>query len=266
MSKPIRPVLTKPQTGSEFGARLIATLQSIAADREISLEEVRSLHELLKTGPEDVPAVNFLLSHTSAALLDSVLDDYERYGLKCAIERVLPKAQREGVAQALAGIIDPEDIPKPPPLPKPPQLATPAQLEYIRILGGVAEPTLTKEAASDLITNLRLCVPATSRQIMVLRFWNKTEMSAQGRNAISAWMDQFYTEDPRRKDVWEQFKRSRGDDGCQGDPSWVPVGAGWELLQKSRRSGVGCAVLFLLLAGLVVLCWQVFRYFNAPSP
>ena len=227
MSKPVRITLTKSQINTEFGTKLVALLKAIAEDSNISLEEVAKLQEVLKSGPATIPAVNFLLAETSASLLDSIIDDCEKFRLKCAIERVLPKGEREGVAQALAGIISPgfRSIWSP----SPPELATVAQLNYIRALGADAPHGLTKEDASEMITALRLKASVSNRQIMVLRFWDRMDLQVEGRHAVSAWMDEFYSDDPARKDTWEEFKRAYGDDGSQRDPSWVPMGAGWKL-------------------------------------
>lgn len=122
------------------------------------------------------------------------------------------------------------------------QRATEKQMEYIRILGANPPPGLSKADASSLIEELHAKrreasaknQPPSSRQIMVLRFWNRLDLAQSSKWEVEQWLDQFYAEDPRRKEAWTEFKLENGDDGSQRDPSWVTIGLGDSYLSKRQ--------------------------------
>jgi len=121
------------------------------------------------------------------------------------------------------------------------QSATEKQIQYIRDLGGNPRMGLSKADASVLIEQLQAQrresfakqEPPSPRQMMVLRFWNRMDLAQSSKWEVEQWQDKFYTEDPRRKAAWELFKVENGDDGSQHDPSFVPVGAGSEYLERA---------------------------------
>ena len=51
-------------------------------------------------------------------------------------------------------------------------------------------------------------------------------------SAGTAWLEQFYNDDPRRKVAGDLFKIESGDDGSQHDLSSVLVGAGESYLNE----------------------------------
>ncbi|MGB8370997.1 MAG: hypothetical protein ACLPYZ_10870 [Limisphaerales bacterium] len=110
--------------------------------------------------------------------------------------------------------------------------ATEGQLQYIRDLGGNPSADLTHAAAAETIKQLLARQQPTPRQMMILRFWNKTDLMQSSKEDVTTWLEQFYSEDPRRKAAWEAFKLENGDDGSQRDPSWVPIGVGESYLSK----------------------------------
>ena len=116
------------------------------------------------------------------------------------------------------------------------QPATPDQLRYLEALGGSTKLDLTKDSAARLIDGLKYTAPASNRQIMVLRFWNREDLIVSGRLAISRWMDDFYQKDRDHLRAWENFKKETGDDGSQADPNSVGVGAGMEYLQSLKQT------------------------------
>jgi organic radical activating enzyme len=120
--------------------------------------------------------------------------------------------------------------------------ATEKQLDFIRSLGGNPPQELSRAGAEELIPRLlaeqhekqaREKSP-TPRQMMVPRFWNRTDLVNASQWEIEQWLDKFYHEDPRRKEAWEIFKKENHDDGSQRDPSWVPIGIGENFLSKCR--------------------------------
>ena len=118
--------------------------------------------------------------------------------------------------------------------------ATEKQLQYIRNLGGDPPAGLSRADAEIIIPQLQAKQqeslareqPPTPRQMMVLRFWNRMDLSQSSKWDVEQWLNQFYNEDPRRKAAWETFKLENGDDGSQHDPSWVPIGAGESYLNR----------------------------------
>ena len=117
--------------------------------------------------------------------------------------------------------------------------ATEGQLQYIRDLGGNPSAELSHADAGEIIKQLLARQQPTPRQMMVLRFWNRMDLTQSSKDEITAWLEQFYNEDPRRKAAWEAFKLKNGDDGSQHDPSWVPIGAGKSYLNSLSTTDTG---------------------------
>jgi len=110
--------------------------------------------------------------------------------------------------------------------------ATERQLDFIRDLGGNTPAGLSQAAASALIEQLLARQQPTPRQMMILRFWNRMDLARLSKEEVAEWLEQFYNEEPRRKEAWELFKIDSGDDGSQHDPSSVPLGAGESYLNR----------------------------------
>ena len=75
----------------------------------------------------------------------------------------------------------------------------------------------------------------TPRQLMTLRFWNRSDLTRKSKWDVEQWMDGFYGEDPQRKAAWELFKKEIGDDGTFSNPELVLIGAGEQYLLKIRE-------------------------------
>ena len=218
-------------------------LTDITRDGEISLDEIRTLDDWLERRHErsQVPAVAWLREVVRAVLLDGRVSVEERCDVLGAIERVLPPDARvlARIQRRAAETISATDTPRiETPAPAAPgrvKKASESQLAYLRSLGVPHEAaTLTMPQASELIDQA-LSEPSrpSSRQIMVLRFWNRLDLAHQSRNEVSDWMDLWYGEDPRRMDAWKAWKQSSGDDGSQGDPDRVPIGAGNDWIERT---------------------------------
>ena len=118
--------------------------------------------------------------------------------------------------------------------------ATGRQMEYIRSLGGDPSPGLSRAEAEELIPQLQARQyqtsaqqqPPTQRQMMVLRFWNRTDLAQTSKWEVEQWLNKFYDEDSSRRKAWELFKVEAGDDGSQHDPSSIPLGAGENYLKR----------------------------------
>ena len=237
-----RVTLSKKELATSSGGELLKLLQEITHDGELSLDEINRMKVWLDQHSETttVPAVAWLREILKAMLADGRITPAERQELLLAIERVLPqderilaKVRRKAAAELSQGgeeEEEPEDEVDDTP-------ATPRQIEYLRSLRvSFDERKLTKDLASSLITEaLEGRAQASNRQIMVLRFWSRTDLAKLDRREISEWMDEWYEAEPLRLEAWELWKSESNDDGSQGDPTVVPVGIGEKYLERVRR-------------------------------
>src|SRR5688572_13748334 len=206
-----RVTLTKGQAASAAGTQLLSLLVDFTSDGELSLGEVEKLRVWLDGNhAAEVPAVAWLRELVADILADGRVTSEERIDLILAIERVMPKEQRliatarrkaaEDLTRELVVEVeqvddgdDDSDYGS----------ATEPQRRYILALGGKVTPGLSVSAASELIDTLLSGSSSVSkRQMMVLRFWNRVEVSRDGRHAVSEWMDVWYVEDPDRQAAW----------------------------------------------------------------
>lgn len=278
-----RVSLTPSQCESDKGRELLSLLSEITRDGLVSKDGVQRLNTWLDVNSgSEIPAINFLLNIPERL---GKFTTAKAFKVHFAIERVLPKAIREGVKEKrqeawlhsplkpkateaqLNYIRDLGGKPQPginiaeasllieqllehsrPPLE---QKASEKQLQYVRELGGSPPLGLTKSKASKLIEELKDADNTpTPRQIMLLRFWNRMDLANQSRGEIVNWLENFYAQDSRRKSAWQLYKLQNNDDGTQRDPSWVKIGEGENCLRDLiawRKKAV------LILSGVVVL-------------
>jgi post-segregation antitoxin (ccd killing protein) len=260
-----RVSLTPSQCASVEGQELLALLCEITRDGLVSKEGVQRLNTWLDGKSEsDIPAISFLSNIPERF---GELTTAKAFEVHFSIERVLPKTIRDGVKEKrqeawLHSPLKPKATEaqldyirglggNPPPGlniaeasllieqllehsgPTPKQNTTERQLQYIRDLGGNPSAELTHAAAAEIIQQLLARQQPTPRQMMILRFWNKTDLMQASKDEVAAWLEQFYNENPHRKAAWETFKLENGDDGSQHDPSSVPLGVGERYLNKT---------------------------------
>jgi hypothetical protein len=267
-----RLTLTSSQIDSPIGSQFVRLLCEIGADGLITQEEIQQLRDWTSSHLDsDIPAIPYLNAIAVKQLKARGASRTNVYDLQLAMERVLPKLFRVELKQKRQSAYraDPEHQP------------TEKQLKFIADLGGIVTPGMTRFEASMLIDDLldeqenarhgNRRVPdysppsdASNRQMMVLRFWNRLDLANSSREEISEWLDDFYQNNPARREAWELFKREKGDDGSQRDPAWVPVAAGEEYLTRlgklgsSQQKPRGCFALALafclvVVAGLMLL-------------
>jgi len=94
---------------------------------------------------------------------------------------------------------------------------------------------------------------------MVLRFWNRLDLSTAGVEGVSEWMDQWYEDDPHRLEAWELWKRESGDDGDRSPTSIesVPLGGGREYLGRVKATRGGWSWGKIMIACLILLALLV---------
>jgi hypothetical protein len=170
----------------------------------------------------DVPAVKFMVDLMVRVCADSKITEEEIFEVQLGIERVLPKEYRTRVTEARkAAYYD--------------QPASANQLDTIASITHQRPVGLTRREASEMLDRLFSDPPASNRQIMFLRFWNRTDLATKSWREVSEWMDSFIQADQARWLAWSAFKEECGDDGSQRDPSFVPIGAADKYLRKLYR-------------------------------
>ena len=259
----LRVTLGKKQLATEAGQALLDLLTEITRDGELSLDEVKRLRAWLehyRSAGEEVPAIAWLHELVAAVVADGRVTAEERTDLLLAFERILPaeervlaKTRRKDASQHQEPPTAPRTAPREPP-------ATKRQLDYLRALNATFDPAITKADASELIDQMvGSRNDVSNRQMMVLRFWDRLDMAPAGKGGVSRWMDEYYQEQPLRKDAWDIWKTQNGDRGQQGDPTGVPIGAGHPILEQLRnRAFRRMGVIALALVGaLLWLLWKV---------
>ena len=269
--------LTQAQTNSEEGQTLRDYLWWVAQDGYVSDDEIRHMKGWLDScaAVTKIPAFHYLRELVDGVLADNVITEPERNEIHRAIIRTLPKGYKEpaeDVRKQLQATANAKDALERVRLSN---LATESQKSYILSLGGNVSPEMTKVEASALIDKLTTRT-ATVRQQMVLRFWDKSELSDRSVEEVSEWMDALYEEEPLCLDAWEIWKAESGENGSRDAAAIkrVPVGAGIKYLKKARivqsrelkvakRAGAktGCGIIsfVLLLAAILVIFILLFR-------
>jgi hypothetical protein len=214
-----RLTLTRAQLKQPEVEEFVVLLSKIASDGILEYEEVQALAEWLNGhSHSQVPAIQFMFDLMLRISTHGKLEGEETFEIQLAIERVLPKEFRTQISEARKKAYYS-------------QPASQQQLDVIEQITNIRRAGLTRVEASDLIQN----PPASNRQIMFLRFWNRLDMASQSRHEICDWMDAFISENRARWTAWDLYKRDSHDDGTQHDPSSVPIGAGEKYLEKAYR-------------------------------
>jgi len=234
--RPRRLTLTKAQLSADAGRGLLDIVCRITADGRVSGEEVGELRAWLKqarTDFADVPPIAALRDVVENALADGTLTNEERSEIVEILLRILPADERRKAKARVDGAkpSDTQVIPRIwPKSGRSP--ATEGQRGFMRTLRiDFDEHTITKAEAIALIDRkLNSSRDVSNRQMMVLRFWDKVALANRGKRWVSTWMDRWYEDDPRRIAAWERWKAENGDRGLQSDPTVVPIGAGYQIL------------------------------------
>lgn len=198
----------------------VVLLVNIASDGVLGYEELQKLTDWLNSHVHlDVPAVRFMVNLMLRVCADGKITDEETFEIQLGIERVLPKEFRSRITEARkTAYYD--------------QPASANQLDAIEGITHQRPVGLSRREASEMLDRAFADPPASNRQIMFLRFWNRTDLATKSRREISAWMDSFIQADQAHWLAWGLFKDECEDDGSQRDPSFVPIGAGEKYLKK----------------------------------
>ena len=198
----------------------VVLLVNIASDGVLEYAELQKLSDWLNSHIHlDVPAVKFVVDLMLRVCADGKITDEEIFEIQLGIERILPKEYRTQITEARkAAYYD--------------QPASTNQLDAIEGITHQRPVGLSRREASEMIDSLFTNPPASNRQLMFLRFWNRMDLATNSRREISEWMNAFIQADQARWLAWDLFKDESGDDGSQRDPSFVPIGAGDKYLEK----------------------------------
>jgi len=217
---PARVTLTKSQLKMPEVEEFVVLLVNIASDGALSHEDLQKLTDWLNMHAKlEVPAVRFMVDLMLRICADGKLTDEEIFEVQLGIERVLPKDFRTKVAETRKSVY--YDQP-----------ASENQLDTIENIIHRRPAGLNRRQASEMLDDLFKNPPASNRQIMFLRFWNRMDLATKSRREISQWMDSFIKADRARWLAWDLFKEDCDDDGSQRDPSFVPIGAAEKYLKK----------------------------------
>lgn len=253
--KPKRVSLSAKHLSGTDGQTLCAFLVKLTDDGVITEDEVFALSSLLQSLPsqKEVPGIVFLSEVLGGILADGLIDEAERRELHHAILRVLPPALRVQANERKRLVEDAVSQQ----CRREMNRATERQIAYIEDLGGSVDEGMTKLEASTLIDVLLENRP-TTRQRMVLRFWDRLDIADQGIEAVSDWMDQWYALNTNHLKAWELWKEENCDSG--GRDSYlvelVPLGIGYDYLKRVDRSSgrpSGCLGLILVVVILVTV-------------
>ncbi|MCO5050905.1 MAG: hypothetical protein M9920_01195 [Verrucomicrobiae bacterium] len=219
-----RITLTRAQLKMPEIEEFVVLLVGIASDGVLEYEELQKLTEWLNSHIHlEVPAVRFMVDLMIRICADGKITEEEIFEVQLAIERVLPKEYRSQITEARkTAYYD--------------QPATANQLDAIESITYQRPIDLNRRQASELLSELFLNSPASNRQIMFLRFWNRVDLATKSRREISEWIDSFTHGDEARWLAWDLFKEESGDDGSQRDPLFVPIGAGEKYLERVYRN------------------------------
>ena len=245
--------LSKKSLTTAEGIALLKLLERIMADGSLADQEITELAAWLEqtASTSTLPGIHFLREEVAGILADGAVSDAESRLLRNAILRVLPITERERAKAKVAEVTARERDERAAAA----KLVTPKQLEFIHDLGGTCAENVTKWHASEIIDQLLASRP-TVRQRMVLRFWNRLDLSTAGVEGVNEWMDRWYEDDPHRLEAWELWKRESGDDGGRSPTSIdsVPLGAGQEYLLRvtAMRRGWSFGQM-IIIACLIVL-------------
>lgn len=259
--KPRSPVaLSKKSMATADGTALLTLLERIMADGRLASQEITELSAWLETtaSTATLPGIHFLREEVTGVLADGAVSEAESRLLIKSILRVLPVTERERAKAKVAEATARERAAAATAA----NLVTQKQLAYIRDLGGTCPENATKWQASEIIDQLVTSRP-TARQQMVLRFWNRLDLSTEGVEGVSEWMDQWYDEDPRRLEAWELWKQESRDDGSRSFTGIdrVPLGAGPKYLARVNATQGGWSkgklitACFILLVIALAILW-----------
>lgn len=101
VSKPTRLYLTSTELQTKVGRELLDLTVRIATDGKLDLEEIKELRKWLKLNEvSELPSVAFLHDIMTRITADKLIDRDELIELHLAIERVIPKANRDPIIKA----------------------------------------------------------------------------------------------------------------------------------------------------------------------
>lgn len=234
-----RVAMYEKDAGDEVGRKLIKVLLQVMEDGIVSDSEAKSLKIWLEKAAKlsDLPGIPFLLEEVETLLADGRVTEEESDYLVCKMLRVLPAYTRSLVEGGVNEILQQRKEKRNAEWRKQMYGPTERQLAFLQSLGGSAPPNASRSDVSDVIDKLVNSRP-TTRQCMVLRFWDRLDLMKNGVEGVSNWLDRFYLEDPDRQLAWMLFKTETPNSQSRNyeDVEKIPIGAGSHYLQRIKNN------------------------------
>ena len=267
--------LSQEQLKEQIAKDLLVLLEKIAADGRLTDEEILRLDGWLKNVRSDkLPALTYLRGRVEGVLADRVIIEDERRTIVAAILRVLPKAESDRLRTLFNETAehDRQERSWELKLHHEKEEATPEQKQFLRAMGRALPDNCTRAEATEIVNEaIGVGQPVTNRQLMVLRFWNRMDLSNKGKAAVSEWLDAWYAEDPDRLTAWTLWKEEFREIGREDPPERVALDLGDAYLDRVKALApvlnmeraksplhVRAASCLLILVALGLLYWMLF--------
>lgn len=267
--------LTEDQLKEKTARELLALLETISSDGRLTDAEILKLDSWLKAvRAENLPALTYLRSRVEGVLADRVVIEDERRAIVAAILRVMPKAESDKARILFSEATEHDKQERSWELKShhETETATEEQKRCLRAMGREVSESCSKAEATDLLNHaIGVGQPATNRQMMILRFWNKQDLAEKGRDGVAEWLDGWYAEDADRLTAWTLWKEEHTDVARGDPPERIPVDLGQaylervkvlspELNQKRQESPlhVRIAAVVLIVAAIVALYFMLY--------
>lgn len=244
-------------SGEELALRLLMFLRGMTADRRCTPQHRRQLLErVAEIRGTALAPIGFLVETLQEIVANGTVSESDLIDIYFALERVLPVTARRLSEQAGLRTFRPSapasliaggerhkaETGKPSVLHTSAEPdwrdepMTDAQLEFIKRFRGSIAPVASKSEAGNLIERLLTDQPLSSRQEMMIKFWNHKPRTGEGPREVLAWMEDFHQEDPDRRKAWRLFRREHHDDvGWTAELLPMAAGAGPAYLARVKE-------------------------------
>ena len=208
---------------AETAGTLLAALRQGGPDRPFTDEEARRLRDWLALyRASELSKIGFLREALESMVARKTASEADLLDVHLAIVRVVP---------ALADAFDEATQPN-----WRDERLSEVQMSLVTRSRGSISPLATKGEAAHMLARLFGEQPITPRQAMAMRFWDRDPRPGESPLAISAWLEEFYQEDPDRRRAWNLFWAERARDA--GESELAADGVGQTYLVRIKQGGI----------------------------